>query len=471
MMTTTSHTGRHGAEHAAAVCHSPLQPAPSDLIRVGSRRWFLQTGLAGLAGLSLPDLLRCRARGAAAGRADRKAVILIWLSGGPSQLDTWDPKPDAPSEVRGPFGSTATKVPGVRISEYFPLQATIVDRLAIIRSVDCQASTDHFPAPMQAGNPLAQRHKTNPYIGTHPSMGSVAARFRGPNDPAMPAFVGMADPNLFFADVLGAGPLGGAYEAADAAQLAGRLTLPRGVTVARAEDRAGLCRQFDRLRRDLDARDTMARMDQYRRQALGIVLSGKARRAFRLDLEPDRVRDTYGRHSFGEKMLLARRLVEAGVTFVTVSPIFGYFDNHGDDVVWGGLMKGLKPLLPRLDQALCALVRDLEARGLLDDTLVLALGEFGRSPLFSQRGTGGREHWPNCMSMLVAGGGLTHGQVVGSTDAKGGEVKDGRVTPSDLGATVYRHLGIDLASQWTDLQGRPQPVITEGGRPIPELSE
>jgi uncharacterized protein (DUF1501 family) len=469
-MTTTSHTSRHDTEHAAAVCHSSLQPAASDLIRVGSRRWFLQTGLAGLAGLSLPDLLRCRAQGAAAGRADRKAVILIWLSGGPSQLDTWDPKPAAPSEVRGPFGSTATKVPGVRISEYFPLQATIVDRLALVRSVDCRASTDHFPAPMQAGNPLAQRSKIDPHIGTHPSMGSVAARFRGPNDPAMPAFVGMADLNLFFADVLGAGPLGGAYEAADAAQLAGRLTLPRGVDVARAEDRAGLCRQFDRLRRDLDAGDTMARMDHYRRQALEIVLSGKARQAFRLDLEPDRVRDTYGRNNFGEKTLLARRLVEAGVTFVTVSPIFGYFDNHGDDVVWGGLVKGLKPLLPRLDQALYALVRDLEARGLLDDTLVLALGEFGRSPIFSQRGTGGREHWSNCMSMLVAGGGLTHGQVVGSTDAKGGEVKEGRVTPSDLGATVYRHLGIDLDSQWTDLQGRPQPIITEGGRPIPELS-
>jgi uncharacterized protein (DUF1501 family) len=469
-MTSSLRPTGHEAEHAGAVCRSPLQPAISDLIRVGSRRWFLQTGLAGLAGLSLPDLLRCRARGAASPGADRKAVILIWLSGGPSHLDTWDPKPDAPAEVRGPFGSIATRVPGVRVCEHLPLQAGIMDRLALVRSVDCRASNDHFPAPMQAGNPLAQRSTIDPHIGTHPSMGAVAARFRGPNDPAMPAFVGMADLNLFFADVLGAGPLGGAYEAADAAQLAGRLTLPRGVTVARAEDRAGLCRQFDRLRRDLDAGDTMARMDHYRRQALDIVLSGKARQAFRLDLEPDRVRDTYGRNSFGEKALLARRLVEAGVTFVTVSPIFGYFDNHGDDVVWGGLIKGLKPLLPRLDQALYALVRDLEARGLLDDTLVLALGEFGRSPIFSQRGTGGREHWINCMSMLVAGGGLARGQVVGSTDAKGYDVKDARVTPADLGATVFRHLGIDLDAHWTDLQGRPQPIVTDGGRPIPELS-
>ena len=148
-------------------------------------------------------------------------MILIWLSGGPSQLDTWDPKPDAPGEVRGPFGSIATKVPGVRVCEHLPLQASIMDRLALVRSVDCRASTDHFPAPMQAGNPLAQRSKIDPHVGTHPSMGSVAARFRGPNDPAMPAFVGLADPNLFFADVLGAGPMGGAYEPADGDQ-AGR---------------------------------------------------------------------------------------------------------------------------------------------------------------------------------------------------------------------------------------------------------
>jgi len=211
-------------------------------------------------------------------------------------------------------------------------------------------------------------------------------------------------------------------------------------------------------------------MDHYRRQALEIVLSGKAEKAFRVDLEPDRVRQAYGRHSLGERTLLARRLVEAGVTFVTVSGTFGMFDNHGDDHFAGGIVKGLKPLLGRLDQAVHTLVKDLEVRGLLENTLVLALGEFGRTPIFSQRGMGGREHWSNCMSMLVAGGGLARGQVIGSTDAKGYDVKDARVTPADLGATVYRHLGIDLGAQWTDLQGRPQPIVTEGGQPIPELS-
>jgi uncharacterized protein (DUF1501 family) len=473
MMMNPSHPVHHAAEHDGAGRRSPFQPAAADLISVGTRRWFLQTGLSGLAGLSLPQLLRSQAQGVASGRTrgrDRKAVILIWLSGGPSHIDTWDPKPDAPSEVRGPFRCIPTKVPGVRICEHLPLQASILDHLALIRSVDCRASADHFPAPMQAGNPLAQRSRIDPHIGTHPSMGSLAARFRGPNDPGMPAYVGMADVNLLFADVLGAGPLGGAYEAADGAKLAGRLSLSRGVSVSTAEDRAELSRQFDRLNRDLDVGDTMARMDHYRRQALEIVLSGKARRAFRLDLEPDRVRDAYGRHSLGERTLLARRLVEAGVTFVTISGTFGLFDNHGDDHFAGGLVKGLKPLLGQLDQTVFALVKDLKVRGLLDDTLVLALGEFGRTPIFSQRGTGGREHWVNCMSMLLAGGGLAHGQVVGSTDAKGYDVKEARVTPADLAATVFRHLGIDAETKWTDLQGRPQTVVVEGGRPIPGLS-
>lgn len=464
-MTHPSDTVTHEREPGRRI----MKPPTSDLIRVGSRRWFLQMGLAGMTGLSLPNLLRCRAEGIAKTAASRKSVILIWLSGGPSQLETWDPKPDAPAEVRGPFGSIPTKVPGIRVSEYLPLQANIMDKLAIIRSVDCQASTDHFPAPMQAGNPFAQRSKIDHFVGTYPSMGAVAARFRGPNDPAMPPFVGFGDPQLFFADVLGAGPLGGAYEAADGAQLTGRLTLPRTVGVARAEDRADLCQQFDGLRRDLDVGGAMHRMHHYRRQALEMVLSGKAQRAFRVDLEPDRVRDAYGRHSLGERALLARRLVEAGVTFVTLSNTFGAFDNHGDDVIWKGMTKGLKPLMPRLDQAVYALINDLEARGMLDDTLVLALGEFGRSPVFSQRGTGGREHWPNCMSMLIAGGGLARGLVVGSTDAKGGEVKAAPVTPSDLGATVYRHLGIDLNAKWNDSNGRPQSIVTDGGRPIPEL--
>jgi uncharacterized protein (DUF1501 family) len=238
-------------------------------------------------------------------------------------------------------------------------------------------------------------------------------------------------------------------------------------SIPQLQDRQELRRQFDRLHWDLDVGDTMRRMDRHAQQAVDMVLSGHTRKAFRVDEEPDKVRDAYGRDSLGEKALLARRLVEAGVTFVLVSGAWGYFDHHGDSVKWGGIVKGLKPLLPRIDGVTHALVNDLGARGLLDSTLVLMLGEFGRGPFINQ--DAGRDHWTNCMSMLVAGGGLNHGQVIGGTDAKGYQIKDGRVTPSDLAATVFWHLGIDPRSHWQNPQGRPVPILTEGGRPIPEL--
>jgi hypothetical protein len=428
----------------------------------------LQTGLAGLAGLSLSDVLRqqAQAKGKSSVQpAPRTAVILFWLSGGPSHLDMWDPKPDAPREVRGPFGSIPTRVPGVRVCEHLPLQAKIMNRLTLIRSVDCRAS-DHTPITMQAGNALARRTNDGRDGAGYPSMGSVAARFRGSNVPHLPAFVGLAD--SWKADVWGAGHMGSAYEPVKGGELADRLALPQGIHLSRLQDRHALLRQFDGLRQELDATDTMERVDRYTRQALEMVVSGKAQKAFQVDREPDRVRDAYGRDSIGEKALLARRLVEAGVTFVLVSGAWGYFDHHGDDVRWGGIVKGLKPLLPRVDGVIHALVNDLEARGLLDSTLVLMLGEFGRGPVINKNA--GRDHWTNCMSMLVAGGGGSHGQVIGSTDSKGYDIKDRRVNPADLAATVFRHLGIDLNASWRDPQGRPIPIVPGGGRPIRELS-
>jgi hypothetical protein len=463
----------HRAQHLAAGRRALLQPAGSDLIQIGSRRWFLQAGLAGIAGLSLPDMLRCRAQAGTASRSLR-AVILFWLSGGPSHLDTWDPKPDAPVETRGPFGTIGTKIPGVRFCEHLPLQASILDRLAVLRAVDCRDSNDHHGAVMQSGNSQALKDLkpsfAGPLEGRTPSMGSLAAKFRGANDPAMPAFIGMADPSfsLWNADVWRSGHLGSAYDPIRETDLVGRLNMPKGVNVARAQDRDGLRRQFDRLRREVDAGETMARMDRYGQQALEMVLSGKAREAVDISREPDRLRDAYGRDSFGEKALLARRLVEAGVTFVVVSGRFGVFDNHGDDVVWGGLLKGLKPLFPSVDRCLYALVNDLAARGLLDNTLILMMGEFGRSPQIST--TGGRTHWTNCMSALVAGGGIAHGQIVGSTDSGGYDLKEGRVIPADIAATVFRHLEIDPNTHWTDHEGRPHPLIADGGKPIAELS-
>jgi len=448
------------------VSHSlpnPLLPPARDLIRVGSRRWFLQTGLAGFAGLTLAGTLRARAENALS-RSPR-AVILFWLSGGPSQIDTWDPKPDAPKEIRGPYATIPTSVPGVRFCEHLPLQARLAHRLTVIRSVDCSAS-NHTPITMQAGNPLARRTDDGKDGDGYPSMGSVAAKFRGANAPAMPAFVGLAP--SWKADVWGAGHMGSAYEPVKGDELAGRLALATGLDVPRLQDRSELRRQFDRLQRELDSGSQMSLTDRYAEAALDMMRSSKVRDAFDLSKEPMRVRDAYGRESVGEKALLARRLVEAGTTFVLVSGRWGYFDHHGDDVPpWGGILKGLTPILPTIDRAYTALVQDLDSRGLLESTLVLMMGEFGRSPVMTKGA--GRDHWTPVMSMLAAGGSSRHGSVIGSTDSRGGEIKSRKVSPSDLAATVFKHLDIPLDSTWTTPQGRPTPIVSAGGSPIAEL--
>jgi hypothetical protein len=433
-----------------------------DFVRVGSRRWFLQTGLAGVGGLSLPALLRANESNKA---SDRKAVIVFWLSGGPSHLDMWDPKPDAPREIRGPFSSIESRVPGVRFGEHLPLQASIMDRLTIVRSVDCKAS-NHTPITMQAGNPLARRLDKVKDGDGYPSMGSVVAKFRGPNDPRMPAFVGLAP--SWKADVWESGYMGSQFAPVDGGELAGRLALPQGIQLDRLGNRDELRRQFDQLLRDCDRTEMMANSDRYSAQAMDLVTSGYAAKAFDLSQEKDSVRDAYGRDSIGEKALLARRLVEAGVTYVLVSARWGYFDNHGDNVPpWGGIEKGLGPILPTVDRTVYHLITDLEQRGLLDTTLVLMMGEFGRGPIMTK--DAGRDHWLNCMSLILAGGGLKHGQVIGSTDSRGYDIKDRPVRPQDLAATIFKYAGIDLSSHWVNPQGRPIPIVTEGGQPISEL--
>lgn len=462
----TQSPSKHAADHRLGASQSLFQPALSDLIRVGSRRWFLQTGLAGVGGLSLAEILAAREvagpRTKPAG--DRKAVILFWLSGGPSHIDMWDPKPDAPSEIRGPYSPISTRIPGVQLCEHLPLQASIADRLSFLRAVDCKAS-NHTPITMQAGNPLARRTDDGKDGAGYPSMGSIAAKFRGPNQSEMPAFVGLA--RDWISDVWEAGQLGQNYAPAKGLELLGRFGFPKGVRVDRLKDREGLRQSFDHFRRGLDRGDLLAKVGRYNREAFEMVLGGQVQRAFDMRGEPDATREAYGRNSIGEKAILARRLVESGVTFVLVSGAWGYFDHHGDNIHWGGILKGLTPILPHVDRAVFALVNDLEQRGLLDSTLVLMMGEFGRSPVVNKEA--GRDHWTNVMSMLLAGGGLRHGQAVGSTDARGDEVKDAVVRPQDLAATVFRHLGIDLATQWVNPRGRPIPIVAEGGRPIPEL--
>ena len=443
-----------------------FSPARGDVLRVGStRRGFLQTGLAGLAGLSLPALFQQQALAVAAGKAKGKTnVILFWLSGGPSHLDMWDPKPDAPRDIRGPFGHIPTKLPGVHVCEHLPLTARLMDKLTLIRSVDCSAS-DHSPITMQAGNPLARRTNDGKDGGGWPSMGSIAEKFRGPNAPGMPGYIALA-PSLK-SDIWGAGHMGSAFEPVDGKELAGRLALPEGISIERLGNRRALSDSLDGWKRRLGANAEIAAADQYTQQAYDVLLTGRAQRAFNLDEEKPALRDLYGRDSLGEKALLARRLIEAGATFVTVSGAWGYFDHHGDNVQWGGIEKGLKPLLPVVDRTLHAIVTDLESRGLLDSTLILMMGEFGRGPVINAQA--GRDHWQRVMSMVMAGGGLRHGQVIGSTDRKGYDIESRRVGPSDLAATVFHHLGIDQNAAWIDPQGRPRPIVSEGGSVIGEL--
>ncbi len=433
------------------------------LIQVGSRRWFLQAGMAGLGGLTAAQLSSMQASGAPPQK--KKAVILFWLSGGPSHIDMWDPKPDAPKEIRGPYGVIPTKLTGVRLCEHLPRQAAIADKLSIIRSVDCRAS-NHTPITMQAGNPLARRTNDGRDGAGFPSMGSVTAKFRGPNHPNMPAFVGLA--NSWVSDVWEAGDMGGQYAPVKGNELAGKFALPGGVSVPRLQDREELRTRLDRFQRKLEQHKTLERVDHLTRQAYEMVLSGEVQEAFEVKKESASTREAYGGDSIGQKALLARRLVQAGVTFVLVSGAWGYFDHHGDQVRWGGIKKGLTPLLPRVDRTLATLVEDLEQRGMLDDTLVMMMGEFGRSPVINK--DAGRDHWTNVMSMVMAGGGLHHGQVIGATDSRGGAIAKSPVRPQDLAATTFRHLGIDLGAYWTNSRGQPIPIVTEHGRPIPELS-
>ena len=462
-MNHRSISSSHASQHTASSLQNTIAPAGNDLIRVGSRRWFLQTGLAGMGGLSLPGLLSAADAGVA--EKPKKSVILFWLSGGPSQIDMWDPKPNAPQEIRSPFPTIDTAVPGVQFTEHLPLQASIADRLSVIRSVDCRAS-NHTPITMQAGNPLAKRTNDGKDGAGYPSMGSIAAKFRGANDPDLPGFVGLA--NSWVSDVYGAGRMGADFEPVKGLELSGKFAMPKGISAPRLQDRDTLRSQFDALRRNIDQQGTLDAFDRSTQQAYEMVVSGKVQKAFDLKQESDKTRDLYGRESVGEKALLARRLVESGVTFVLVSGAWGYFDHHGDSVRWGGIEKGLKPLIPRVDRAFYGLVTDLEQRGLLDDTLVLMMGEFGRSPVINK--DAGRDHWTNVMSMVVAGGGMPHGQAIGSTERRGGTFTSSVVRPQDLAATTFQHLGIDLNSHWVDHSGRPIPIVQEGGRPIPELA-
>ncbi|MEO2018503.1 MAG: DUF1501 domain-containing protein, partial [Fuerstiella sp.] len=268
-------------------------PSSRGLISVRSRRWFLQSGLSALGGFSLSQLMSLQAASGAntAPGAGRKSVILFWLSGGPSHIDMWDPKPDAPSEIRGPYATIPTKIPGVNFTEHLPLQASIADKLSIIRSVDC-SSSNHTPITMQAGNPLARRTNDGKDGGGYPSMGSIAANFRGANDADLPPFVGLAD--SWKSDVWEAGHMGSDFVPVKGNELKGRFAMPPGIEVNRLQDRNSIRRQLDQFGRSIDNNQTLNRSDRYAQQAYDLVLSGKVQKAFNIDEESAETKVAYG---------------------------------------------------------------------------------------------------------------------------------------------------------------------------------
>ncbi len=451
---------------------------------------MLKAGLAGVAGLSLPDLLRARAEGASGGRpVSNRSVILLWMTGGPSQIDTWDPKPDRPWMNRGPFAPVSTALPGVTICEHLPKQAEMLDQFTVIRSVDPKNSNHQPNQVMQTGHRDAAP-RANPKGGDYPAIASIVAKQRGPNHPSMPPYVAFMKHS---SHVAWGGWLGKQYDPFDgnkAAKLpvydllgkdlkrtsgADLFQLPGGLNIDRLEDRRALMKDLDGIRAGLDQSGSMDALDHYGQQAFEMVLGRRAQKAFDLSSEPAHMRERYGSHLWCQQALLARRLVEAGVSFVTLDLSYhtasGTWDNHGiPGGVYGGISKGLKPLLPLFDHLVTTLVSDLGERGLLNEVLVICMGEFGRTPnMGTQESVDGRNHWPVVMSMCLAGGGLRHGQVIGASSHDGGTIKDRPVTPGDLAATIYRHMGVPLTTTYLDDRQRPRFAVQENGQPLKEL--
>ena len=446
-----------------------MNPRVRDGVVVHSRRSVLKTSLAGLGGLTLPGLMKLRAEGKAT--KSGKSVILLWMTGGPSHIDTWDPKPDRPLENRGPFKTIKTKLPGVRICEYLPKQAAMLDHFTLIRSVDCRFSNHEPNMVMQTAN-LTNEPRTNPKAKYFPSFGSIVAKHHGPNHPGMPPYVVLNMKSR--SHVAWGGYLGTQFDPFDGNNAARLFRLPNGLSMDRSQARQSLTRQMDGLRAEIDSSGMMSAMDAFGQKAFDLVAGGRAQEAFDLEKEPKNVRDRFGEHDWAKQALLARRLVERGSSFVTIDlsnhSASGTWDTHGDNIPpYGGIWNGLRPLLPVFDHVITTLVGDLRERGMLDNTLVIAMGEFGRTPILGTQGsTDGRNHWPVVMSMCLAGGGFRHGQVIGASTKDGGEIDERPVTPSDLAATIYHHMGVPLDTTYTDHQGRPNFII-DYGKPLGEL--
>jgi hypothetical protein len=433
-----------------------------------SRRDFLRVGALGLGGLTLADMLRLQAASGKRGKA--RAVIMVCLAGGPSHLDTYDLKPAAPAEFRGEFKPIRTNVPGFQVCELFPRQAKIADRLALVRTVQ-------FVEPMQ--HELQECYTGFPKSAKRPAFGCVISRYQGRSEHRIPPYVSLDQYYQDHATLENPQYLGGAHRPfLYGSEGVRSLGLSRQVAVDRLADRRKLLSSFDRLRRDIDSRGDLDAMDSFSARALEMITSPKAREAFDLDREPEKVRDFYGRGEKyiygnepkptvpwpGEKFLLARRLVEAGVSVVTLR--IGTWDYHGKTSGTGNIFVGLRSQLPLLDRSIAALVTDLRDRGLDKEVAVLVWGEFGRTPKINN--VEGRDHWPDAGFALFAGGGLKTGVVVGETDARAERPKTRALGAQNVLGTLYHALGIDVNQTLPDFTGRPRKLLDDG-EPIAEL--
>ncbi len=438
-----------------------------------TRRSFVQAGLLGVGGLTLPQYLRLQANEDAPARrsADGRNVILVWLSGGPGHMETWDPKPDAPAQYRGPLGAIRTSLPGVHFGELLPNQAKQMEHLAVLRTVN-HGSGDHTKSNhwMLTGFEGPAFNAPDFMVQRRPSMGAVVSRLAGPNRPGMPPYVGVphlrggTDNFFHYAAYLGGGfnPFIVESDPNLPTYRVRNLSYATDLTLARLEDRRGLLAAVDQIRREGDTR--ASDMNAHYQRAFGMMTSPEVARAFDITLEPSAVRDRYGRHTFGQSALLARRLVEAGVTFVTFNCV--PWDHHGTPPQLETEV-GARMLIPPLDRALGALIDDLRQRGLYEKTLVVAMGEFGRTPRMNANA--GRDHWGQTFSVLMGNAKMKMGQVIGRSSPRGEYVVDRPITPQDVAATVYHHLGIDSRNViFRDSLNRPVPLI-EAGQPIREL--
>ena len=426
------------------------------------RRRFIEIGSLSAFGLTLPRLLQQEARASGSTRTSKRSVILIWQHGGPSQLDTFDMKPNAPAEYRGPYASIPSSLDGYPISELLPYHAKILDKTTIFRAFT-HRNGDHWAAAhwMLTGYLGATGSDRPP---RNPSMGAVASKLLGPKHPGVPSSVNINDGGFGYH---GASYLGLAHNPFRTGEFsygneAGRLptgsdksfTLVDGLSKDRVMNRVSLLSQMDQLRRFADSSSTFDNLDEMNAQAQEIVLSGRARKAFDLTEEDQKTRDWYG-PGWGEQALLSRRLVEAGVRFVSLNT--GYWDDHGR------FKRALDNKMPRHDRAVGVLIQDLANRGMLDDTLVITAGEFGRTPRINK--DAGRDHWPQAQSILIAGGGYKHGQIVGSTDAKAEFPTSRPIAPADFNAIVYHALGLKNDDTIPDRNGRPVHLLPEGEVP------